>query len=70
MAGLIEYLKLIVNTRLCRWIGICLHDKEFELCISLETGHMAWAFCLMIRNTLIMQCTELKMSTESVAIAL
>ena len=29
------------------------------------TGHMTWAFCLMIRNTLIMCCKELKFSTES-----
>jgi hypothetical protein len=31
---------------------------------------MTWAFSLIIRNTLIMHCKELKISTESVAMSL
>jgi hypothetical protein len=27
------------------------NDEEYELCTSLVTGHMTWAFGLMIRNT-------------------
>ena len=38
--------------------------------VSLLTGHITWAFCLIIRNTLIVQCNELKFSSESVAMPL
>jgi hypothetical protein len=60
MAGLIEYLTHIERMWRYRWLDTCLHDKEFELCISLSTGRTMWAFCLMIRNTLIMHCKEFK----------
>jgi hypothetical protein len=43
-----------------------LSDKEFVLCISLLIDPMEWIFCLVIRNKLIIQCKELKLSTESV----
>jgi hypothetical protein len=38
--------------------------------ISLLTGHMMFAFCLMIINTSIMHCVELNCLTESVAMLL
>jgi hypothetical protein len=66
MAGLIEDKTRIENRRL----DTCLHDKELELCISLLSGHVTWAFCFMIRNTLIMPCKELRISTQSVAMPL
>jgi hypothetical protein len=53
-----------------RWLDTCLHDQEFELCISLVTGHIIWTFCLMSRNTLAMHRKEIKISTEYVAMPL
>jgi hypothetical protein len=62
MTGLLGYLARLENIRVCTavHVGDCFDDKEFELCISLSTGHMTWAFCLLIRYTLIMHCKELK----------
>jgi hypothetical protein len=58
MAGSIAYFACIENALRYRRLDTCLHDKEFELCISVLTGHMTWVFCLMIRNTLIMHCKQ------------
>jgi hypothetical protein len=33
-------------------VTVALLDKEFELGVSLATGHMTLTFCLRIRNTL------------------
>jgi hypothetical protein len=65
MAGLIKYLTCIEYMWRYKLLDIYLHNKEFELCISLLTGHATWAFCLMIRNKLIVHCKELKFSIES-----
>jgi hypothetical protein len=71
MAGLIEYLTCIESTWRYRLLALnYLHDKELELCISLLTGHMAWTFCLVIRNKLMMHFKELKNFTESVTMPL
>jgi hypothetical protein len=70
MAGLVEYLTRIEFTWRYRRLYPCLHNKAFEFCVSLLTGHVTWAFCLMIRNTLIMHCEELKFSIKSVAFPL
>jgi hypothetical protein len=41
-------------------IDTCLYDQKFGLCISLLTCHMAWTFCLIIRNTFIINFKESK----------
>jgi hypothetical protein len=58
-----------LNGRLNRVFNPHWHDKKFELCVSLLTGHMTWAICLKSRNTSVMHCEEL-ISTEYVAMAL
>jgi hypothetical protein len=58
MASLIEYLTRVKHTWWCRSLYTCLHDKEFEHCISHLAFQMTWTFCLMIRNTLIMHWKE------------
>ena len=60
MPGVVEYLTLIEYMWRYRRVDFCLHNKAFELGISLLTCHMTWVFCLMIRNTPIMHFKELK----------
>jgi hypothetical protein len=59
MAGLAEYLTCIEYSWQYKWLDPCLHNKAFELCISLLNGYKIWTFCLLIRNTLIMHWKEL-----------
>jgi hypothetical protein len=58
MVGSVEYLTHIIYTWRYRWLDNCFNDKEFELCISPLIGNMTEAFCLMVRNTLIMDYSK------------